>query len=63
MELANTHIHIPVHTSSHAYVEMTAVFRPEVPLHIRPALIIKGRGVRVDPLSVQLRAGDPLILS
>lgn len=62
MELADTHthIHIPI---PHAHVEMTAVFRPEVPLHIRPALIIKGRGVRVDPLSVQLRAGDPLILS
>lgn len=46
-----------------AHAEMSAVFLPEVPSHIRPALIIKGRGVRVDPLSVQLRAGDPLIHS
>ncbi len=54
---------IPIHTSPLAHAEMSAVFLPEVPSHIRPALIIKGRGVRVDPLSVQLRAGDPLIHS
>lgn len=63
----HTHVHarahIPMHTSSCAGEKMSAVFLPEVPSHIRPALIIKGRGVRVDPLSVQLRAGDPLIHS
>lgn len=56
-------MHVPIHTSSVSHVELRAVFLPEVPSHIRPALIIKGRGVRVDPLSVQLRAGDPLIHS
>ncbi|MEQ2295774.1 hypothetical protein AMECASPLE_017975 [Ameca splendens] len=40
---------------------MSAVFLLEVPSHIRPTLIRKGRGVRVDPLSVHVRAGDPLI--
>lgn len=59
----HAYMHIPMHTSSLAHAEMSAVFLPEVPSHIRPALIIKGRGVRVDPLSVQLRAGDPLIHS
>lgn len=57
------HTHISIHTSSHTHAEMSAVFLPEVPSHIKPALIIKGRRVRVDPLSVQLRAGDPLIHS
>lgn len=55
--------HIAIHTSSLAHAEMSAVFLPQVPSHIRPTLIIKGRGVRVVPLSVQLRAGDPLIHS
>lgn len=62
-EHTHTHMHIPIHTSSRTHAEMSAVFLPEVPSHIRPTLIIKGRGVRVDPLSVQLRAGDPLIHS
>lgn len=55
--------HIPAHTGSCAGEVMSAVSLPEVPSHIRPALIIIGRGVRVDPLSVELRAGDPLIHS
>lgn len=52
-----------IHMSSLAHAETSALLLPEVPSHITPTLIIKGRGVRVDPLSVQLRAGDPLIHS
>lgn len=60
---AHARAHIPTRARSCVGEKMSAVFLPEVPSHIRPALIIKGRGVRVDPLSVQLRAGDPLIHS
>ena len=63
--VARTHTHSNAHSHTHspAHACMSAVFLPEVPSHIRPALIIKGRGVKVDPLSVELRAGDPLIHS
>lgn len=60
---ACTHPHRHIHMSSLAHAETSAVLLPEVPSHITPTLIIKGRGVRVDPLSVLLRAGDPLIHS
>lgn len=59
----STYTHIATHTSPLAHTEMSAAFLPEVPSHIRPVLIIKGSRVGVDPLSVELRVGDPLICS